>query len=141
MEKKETSSTERASHFKEIRKNRHFEIAEDYTELIADLTASQGQARVCDIARVMGISHVSVLKSIKKLIRDGFIIKNSPNLVLTERGREIAHFSKKKHQILTEFLLKLGIPEPIVATDVEGIEHHISSTTLEAIDAHMKSLA
>src|ERR1700733_8142327 len=128
----------RAVHFKEARVNRLFEIVEDYTELIADIRERQGYVHICDIAREMGVSHVSVLRTIKRLVRDGLLAKKAPRCIeLTQRGREMAIFSKKKHLILTEFLLHLGIPEHIVATDVEGIEHHISSTTLEAIATHM----
>lgn len=139
MDNVEQKSRERAAHFKEARTNRHFEIAEDYTELIADLIENQGNVRICDIAREMGISHVSVLRTIKRLVRDGYLVKDTTRCIeLTQKGRAMAIFSKKKHLILTEFLLNLGIPEHIVATDVEGIEHHISSTTLEAIAAHVR---
>lgn len=131
----------RADSFRETRKiHRQYESAEDYTELVADLIKSQGKARVCDIAREMGVSHVTVLKTIKKLIRDGYLIKNS-ELSLTEKGKVMATFSKKKHLVLSTFLLKLGVPEHIVATDVEGIEHHISNATLDAIEAHLKMIA
>lgn len=129
---------DRAIPFKETRIQRLQEIAEDYTEMIAELISAKGKARVCDLAKQMGISHVSVLKSIKKLIRDGYLIKNTDGLIeLTPKGLQTANFSKKKHQILSEFLLKLGIPEYIVATDVEGIEHHISSETLQALERHL----
>lgn len=138
MDNKASKISERAMHFRETRGKRVFEIAEDYTELIYDLIESRGEARVCDIAREMGISHVSVLKTIKRLVRDGFLNKNSQAIDLTPMGKKTAIFSKKKHLVLSQFLLKLGVPEHIVATDVEGIEHHISRTTLEAIDAHMK---
>lgn len=138
MDTKKLKSSKRAAHFKETRNNRHNEIAEDYTELIADFIDSAGQVRVCDIAREMGISHVSVLKTIRKLIRDGYIKKGASDIELTPKGKELADFSKKKHLILSDFLLKLGVPEHIVATDVEGIEHHISYITLDAIEAYMK---
>lgn len=132
---------ERAVHFKESRESRVFEVAEDYTELVFDLLESQKEAHICDIARAMGISHVSVLKTIKRLVREGLLEKGPYGISLTDKGREMAIFSKKKHVALTEFLLMLGVPEHIVATDVEGIEHHISPATLEAIEAHMKRLA
>ena len=132
--------SKRAVHFKETRNKRVFEIAEDYTEMIFDLIENQGEARVRDIAREMGISHVSVLKSLKRLIRDGFLNKSAQVINLTAKGKKMAVFSKKKHLILSEFLLKLGVPEHIVATDVEGIEHHISSATLAAIEGHMKAV-
>ena len=142
MDNSDPKSSERASHFKEARNNRLFEIAEDYTELIADLIETQGQARVCDLAKAMGISHVSVLKTTRKLIRDGYLKKISDkHFDLTPEGRHMAIFSKRKHNILSEFLLKLGVPEHVVAIDVEGIEHHISLTTLNAIVAHMQALS
>lgn len=139
MEKKEIS--ERAEPFIETRNNRLFEKAEDYAELVDDLIQRQGNARICDISREMGVSHVSVLKALKRLIRDGFLEKTKEkNIVLTTKGHELAAFSKKKHRILTQFLLQLGIPENIVANDVEGIEHYISATTLEAIENHLKKM-
>jgi DtxR family manganese transport transcriptional regulator len=132
--------SERAEYFKKMRSNRLFELAEDYTELIADLMAAQKQPRVCDIAREMGISHVSVLKAIRRLIREGYLVKDSSKAIaLTPKGEEMAVYSKRKHRVLSEFLLGLGIPEQIVAVDVEGIEHYISPDTLEAIAAHMKT--
>jgi len=141
MNKKEEKVSERAKHFKEARANRLYEIAEDYTELIANLLKNQGQVRVCDIAREMGISHVSVLRTLERLERDGYLVKGTSRCIeLTEKGREMALFSEKKHLLLTEFLLKLGIPKDVVATDVEGIEHHISATTLKFIEAHVKTL-
>lgn len=133
--------SERAIHFKKARLQRLRELAEDYTEMIADLIEIQGKVRVCDIAREMGISHVSVLKTIKRLIRDGYLIENiQPLIDLTPIGRETAAFSKKKHLILLNFLLNIGIPEHIAAADVEGIEHHISQETLQALEAHLNQL-
>lgn len=138
MEKKVVQGGGRATPFKETRSKRLFEIAEDYTELIDDLIALNGQARVCDISRDIGVSHVSVIKTLKRLIRDGYLHRDDQKIDLTPKGKEMAIFSKKKHQILSDFLRKLGVPEEIVATDVEGIEHYISLTTLEAIYSHMK---
>lgn len=130
----------RAMHFQETRSKRLFEISEDYTELINELIENCGKARVCDIAREMGVSHVSVIRTIKRLCRDGYLQKDSHLIELTPKGKELAIFSKQKHLILTEFLLKLGVPASVVATDVEGIEHFISPITLEAIRSHMKTL-
>lgn len=130
----------RTEHFKEVRRGRPLEVAEDYTELVDDLIKEQGKARVCDISKIMGVSHVSVLKAVNRLIRDGYLEKNSQlSIELTEKGKETARFSKRKHLVLSEFLQMLGIPEHIAAIDVEGIEHHISETTLEALQRHMKN--
>src|SRR5271157_5810734 len=46
-------------------------LLEDYVELIADLLASAGEARPTDIARRLGVSHVTAVKTISRLKRDG----------------------------------------------------------------------
>jgi len=131
---------DRAKSFRETRRiHLSCESAEDYTEMIADLINAQGRARICDLAKKMGISHVTVLKTVRRLIRDGYIVKDA-ELILTEKGKETASFSKRRHLILSDFFRKLGVPEEVVAMDVEGIEHHISSTTLQAIEEHLVSL-
>lgn len=133
--------SQRALYFKKARLQRFYEIAEDYTEMIADLMERCNKVRICDLAQEMGVSHVNVIKTIKKLIRDGYLIDHiHPLIELTPKGKAMAIFSKKKHLILSDFLLKLGIPENIVSGDVEGIEHHISPETLSALEAHLKKL-
>jgi DtxR family manganese transport transcriptional regulator len=117
------------------------EIAEDYTELIANIIEAKGMARVCDVSREMGISHVSVLRTLKRLVRDGYLLKGEETgITLTSKGEEMATLSKKKHTVLTAFLRKLGVPEHIASIDVEGLEHYISHTTLYAIEEHLKVL-
>ena len=124
----------RAIPFRETRKiHKAVESAEDYTELIQDLIAENGKARICDLAKKMGISHVTVVNTVKRLIRDGYVVKNE-DITLTEKGEKTARFSREKHQVLASFLRKLGVSESVIATDVEGIEHHISLETLRAIE-------
>jgi len=131
------SMDDRAAPFAKTRKiHRKYESAEDYTELIADLIKDTGKARVCDVARKMGITHVTVLKTVQRLVRDGDVIKDG-GLVLTEKGEEMAMFCKKRHSTLSSFLRSLGVPEDVIAIDVEGIEHHISRVTLESIERHL----
>jgi len=126
--------------FKETRNSRSLEILEDYTELIADLLGIEKEARVCDIACELGVSHVSVLKNIKKLVREGYLKRNAVNqIILTNKGKKMAAFAKRKHQILSEFLIKIGVPEHIAAIDVEGIEHYISAQTLKALENFLKN--
>lgn len=131
----------RAEQFKKTRIQHHFESAEDYTELVSDLIASKGEARTCDIAKEMGISHVTAVRTIQRLMRDGYL-KTAPHkpVELTVKGNELAMFSKARHEVLRQFFRKLGVPENIIAEDVEGIEHHISPTTLKAIQDHLAKL-
>lgn len=136
-----TPIKERALSFIATRQHHLLETAEDYTEMVADLIASKGQARTCDIAKRMGISHVTALKTIRRLQDKGYLETSMHKpITLTSKGEELAVFSKKKHQVLMDFLTKLGVPEDIAAIDVEGMEHHVSHTTLEVLEKHIQSL-
>ena len=95
---------ERFISFKETRIRRDFVIVEDYTRLIADLIETYGKARVCEIAREMGVSHVSVIKNIRRLIQIGYLVKNDQGIIqLTCKGNQVAAFTRKKYQIIYNF--------------------------------------
>ncbi len=99
----ETSPT-RAAHFKEARRVRPLEVAEDYTELIDDLIREQGKARVCDLSKILGVSHVSVLKAVNRLIRDGYLIKNAAlSIELTKKGNKQPSFLKRSTLFFLSF--------------------------------------
>src|SRR5207249_2607936 len=61
-------------------------------------------------------------------------------LVLTTAGEQLARNIMHRHQLLTDFLKLLGIDEDVIYHDVEGMEHHISSPTLHAIEALTRQL-
>jgi DtxR family transcriptional regulator, manganese transport regulator len=123
------------------RKHHHQETAEDYTEMIADMIKETGEARTCMLAKKLGVSHVTAVKTLKRLQRDGYIMTTPYKPIeLTEKGREMASFSKWRHQTLMKFLIAVGVPKNIAAIDVEGMEHHVSPQTLEAFQKHLKNL-
>lgn len=130
----------RSHPFIATRKHHLKESAEDYTELIADLIASQGEARTCEIARHLGISHVTALKTLQRLQKEGYIITERHKPIhLTAKGKKLAAHSKKRHEVLLKFLLAIGVPEEIAYVDVEGMEHHISPQTLKAIKKQLQT--
>ncbi|MDB2613755.1 manganese-binding transcriptional regulator MntR [Chlamydiales bacterium] len=127
-----------AAPFIAARKCHQLEIAEDYTELINDLIEEKGEARVGDIATFIGVSHVTALRAVQRLERDGYVITNPHKPIqLTEKGRKLGQFSKKRHQTLFAFLIKIGVPSEVAKIDAEGIEHHISDKTLEVIEKYL----
>jgi DtxR family transcriptional regulator, manganese transport regulator len=115
------------------------ETAEDYTELIADLVEHRGEARTCEIARRMSISHVTALKTIRRLQKEGYL-ETAPHqpIMLTQKGKSMAALAKKRHSLLIEFLKKIGVPDEIAAVDAEGMEHHVSPQTLEAMKRYLE---
>lgn len=116
-------------------RHHHFlEIAEDYVEMIADLIEVKGEARTCDIAKVLGVSHVTVVRTIQRLTKKGLVYaKQHKPIMLTEEGKQLALFCKQRHNFLLDYLIAIGVPEEVAMVDIEGMEHHISATTLEAL--------
>ncbi len=60
-----------ARRFGKARSAQSTALLEDYVELIADLLANAGEARPTDIARRLGVSHVTAVKTISRLKREG----------------------------------------------------------------------
>lgn len=125
--------------FRRSRRDRASETAQDYVEAIAELSASQGEARVTDLARRLGVTHVTVNRTLARLQRDGLVnTKPYRAIFLTGTGGKLAEESKRRHQTVVAFLRSLGISEKISELDAEGIEHHVSPETLAAFERRLK---
>jgi Mn-dependent DtxR family transcriptional regulator len=114
---------------------------EDYLEQILDLINTKGYARVADIALGLKISQASVTNMVQRLDSEGLLkYEKYRGLVLTTAGETLARNIMRRHQLLSDFLRMLEIDEEVVYHDVEGMEHHISPQTLNAIEALMAVL-
>ena len=121
--------------FERQRLQRKRTMIEDYCELIADLIDEQGEARAVDIARRFGVSHATVVNTVNRLQRDGYVSSLPYRAIfLTDAGRQLAAMSKRRHGIVLRFLEALGIDRETAASDAEGIEHHVSEPTLAAFE-------
>ena len=109
------------------------ETAEDYVELVAALIAETGEARAIDMARRLGVTHVTVGRTIQRLQRDG-LVTTQPyrSIFLTDAGRKLAEKARRRHQTVVDFLRSIGVPDTVAQSDAEGIEHHVSEETLAA---------
>ncbi len=120
--------------FERTRKDHSRETAEDYVEMIQALIDEKGEARTVELAERLGISPVTVSQTIQRLAKEGYV-KSEPyrSIFLTPKGEEVAEFSKERHEIVLAVLLKLGISEKTAEHDAEGMEHHVSQETLDAM--------
>jgi len=128
-----------AESFHRSRRDRASEIAQDYVEAIADLSATVGEARVTDLARRLGVTHVTVNRTLARLQSAGYVnAKPYRAIFLTAAGHKLAVESKQRHETVVAFLLSLGIPKKIAELDSEGIEHHVSPETLSAFERRLR---
>jgi DtxR family transcriptional regulator, manganese transport regulator len=117
-------------------------LSEDYVELVADLLATMGEARPTDIARRLGVSHATAIKTISRLKREGLVTARPyRGVFLTKSGDVLAGRARGRHRLVVDVLLALGVPAEAAEADAEGIEHHVSEATLEAFEQFLKSRA
>lgn len=114
------------------------ERAQDYVETIADLIASCGEARATDLAKSLGVTHVTVIRTVERLQREGWVTTQPyRSIFLTEAGRRLAAKAKARHQTVIAFLEALGVSPSVARADAEGIEHHVSPETLSVFESFL----
>jgi DtxR family transcriptional regulator, manganese transport regulator len=122
--------------FRQNRKARRQELVEDYVELIDDLLCAHGEARQVDIAERLGVAQPTVAKMLKRLTEDGLVLQQPyRGAFLTPEGQSLAAKSRERHRVVEAFLIALGVSAETARRDAEGIEHHVSTETLEAFRA------
>ncbi len=115
-------------------------LLEDYVELIDDLLTSNGEARPTDVARRLGVSHATAIKTIARLKRAGLATgRPYRGVFLTQEGQKLAARVRMRHRLVVDILLALGVPAEAAEADAEGIEHHVSDATLRAFAQFLES--
>lgn len=113
------------------------ESAENYLETILELSQQLPAVRSVDIANELGYKKSSVSVAMKNLREKGHItVSEEGFLRLTDSGRAIAEMIRERHQLLTMWLTRLGVPEDIASEDACKLEHVLSAESFEAIKKH-----
>ena len=129
-----------ARRFGKTRSAQSTALLEDYAELIADLLTGEGEARPTDIARRLGVSHATAIKTISRLKREGLATARPyRGVFLTASGQGLAARVRARHRLVVNVLVALGVPAEAAESDAEGIEHHVSETTLRAFGRFLNS--
>jgi DtxR family manganese transport transcriptional regulator len=123
-----------ADRFRSTRAAHRDETAEDYVEGVDQLLRDSGEARVRDLARMMGVSHVTVTRIVARLVKEGLLATEAYRpITLTVEGRKLAARIRMRHEVVLGFLKWIGVPERQAEIDAEGIEHHVSDATVRAM--------
>lgn len=115
------------------------ESAENYLETILILSKSHPVVRSVDIAEELGFKKSSVSVAMKNLReRNHITVSKEGFIYLTDAGREIAEMIYERHELLTKWLVLLGVDEKTAAEDACRIEHVISKESFDAIKGHIR---
>ncbi len=119
-----------------MRKN---ESSEDYLETILMLSEAKPVVRSVDIANELGFKKSSVSVAMRNLRERGHIrVTDEGYIYLTETGSKIAEMIYERHKLISEWLIKIGVPEVIAVEDACRVEHDLSMESFEAIKKYIK---
>lgn len=111
--------------------------SEDYLEAMLMMKEKHGYIRSIDIAAELKVTKPSVTYATKRLRENGYITMSADGLItLTASGMEIASRIYERHQLLAEFLIRLGVDEKTARQDACRMEHDISAVSFDAIVRH-----
>ena len=118
------------------------ESAENYLETILILSQKKTHVRSIDIVNELEFSKPSVSVAMKNLRQNGYVLMDKDgSLTLTYAGREIAEMIYERHQVLSEWLVRLGVDEQTAVKDACRIEHVISPKSFQAIKNHITAIS
>ena len=113
------------------------ESAENYLETILILSQKMQHVRSIDVVHELGFKKSSVSVAMKNLRESGHItVDENGHIHLTESGLTIAEMVLERHELLTRWLTKLGVPEAIASEDACKLEHVLSKESFSAIKQH-----
>lgn len=116
------------------------ESSENYLETILVLSKIKPAVRSVDIAEELGFKKSSVSVAMKNLReKEHICVSKEGFITLTATGREIAEMIYERHELLTHWLVKLGVSKEIAAEDACRIEHVLSSESFDAIKNYIES--
>lgn len=116
------------------------ESAENYLETILRLSKVRPVVRSVDIAEELGYKKSSISVAMKHLREAEHITVTKEGFIyLTDTGRKIAEMIYERHELLTTWLIRLGVNEQTASEDACRIEHDISQESFEAIKNYINN--
>jgi len=109
--------------------------SEDYLQIIYRLINDKGYARTVEIAEKLHVKPSTVSGMLPRLASKGYLVHEPyRGMSLTDKGVRVARSVIKRHSIISELLIILGVEEKVAYQDTEGIEHHIQPETIGRIE-------
>ena len=107
---------------------------EEYLEAVYEVVQKKGYAKVTDVAHLLNVGLSAVTEMFQKLSNDGYInYEKYSGVTLTKKGEKIAVNLTKKHKVLKEFFVILGLNEKIADDDACNIEHIVTPETMRLL--------
>lgn len=114
------------------------ESGEMYIETIYVLAQQHPVVRAIDVGEEMGFSKPSVSRALGILKEGGYVtVSREGHIKLTDAGLDVAKKIYARHEMLTKFLVSIGVDPETAAEDACKMEHAISDVSFEALQRYL----
>lgn len=106
---------------------------EDYLEMIFRNSLVEEYMRINTLSELLNVQAPSATKMVQKLSRLGLLnYKRYGIIFLTDKGAEMGKFLFDRHNVIEDFLKKLGVRDNLLV-ETELIEHNVSVNTFHRL--------
>lgn len=117
------------------------ESVENYLETILRLSEKLPVVRSVDIAEELGYKKSSISVAMKNLKNQEYItVSDRGYIQLTESGMGIARKIYERHDVISTWLVTLGVDPQVASDDACKLEHVLSDQTFNALKDHISGL-
>ena len=116
------------------------ETIQNYLEAIYFISKEKKIVRAIDIVNYLHFSRPTVCVALKQLEKDNYVKVSANNIILTNKGEDIAKVMAARHMYIAQLLINMGVSEETAYADSCLIEHDISDETFEAIKKYTKNI-
>lgn len=117
------------------------ESVENYLETILRLSEKLPVVRSVDIAEELGYKKSSISVAMKNLKNQEYItVSDRGYIELTESGMGIARKIYERHDVISTWLVTLGVDPQVASDDACKLEHVLSDQTFNALKNHINGL-
>lgn len=117
------------------------ESVENYLETILRLSEKLPVVRSVDIAEELGYKKSSISVAMKNLKNQEYItVSDRGYIQLTESGMGIARKIYERHDVISTWLVTLGVDPQVASDDACKLEHVLSDQTFNALKNHINGL-
>lgn len=110
------------------------QTTEDYLKTIYLLNYGNNGVRAVEISERLKVSRPTVTVIVKRLIEEGYAIKNAEHKIfLTEKGEKLAGETLNRNRLFRYILTQLGVDEKTASKDACEMEHAVSAESYEAL--------
>ncbi len=121
-------------------------IEENILKTIKLLIFQRGYAHVSDLSTILNINSNTMYVTLNKMVDKGLVEPLTPrggkkvrrSLALTEEGERQAADVLARHQLVQEWLIRLGLPEEQADQEACNLEHGITDTVMEVLKRHVE---